>query len=47
MPTAEVKHKPKVCTQCGKVETYNWKRHWKRKHPGLEVIELVLGETPI
>lgn len=36
----------KVCSICGKSETANWARHWKRQHPGTQISELLPGETP-
>jgi hypothetical protein len=39
-------HLLKVCAHCGKIETDNWTRHWKRNHPGLERMELVPGQVP-
>lgn len=37
-----------VCSQCGKAEGKNRKRHWERKHPqaGGEWKDLKVGETP-
>jgi hypothetical protein len=36
-------YKNKVCFICGKSEGAHWARHWKNRHPGIEVKELELG----
>ena len=42
------KHKRKICNRCGKVESYNWARHWKERHPTWqERKELKRGELPL
>ena len=40
-------HSHKVCRQCGKVESQNWKRHWSTRHPNQPIKELVDGELPL
>ena len=36
-------HKVKICAICGKAEGANWAYHWRTKHPGIEVKDLVPG----
>jgi len=39
-------HKHKVCAECGKSESDQWARHWKRRHPDQPKRELAPGEAP-
>ena len=36
-------HKVKICATCGKTEGKNWAYHWRTKHPGREIKELLPG----
>ena len=38
--------KVKICATCGKAEGANWAYHWRTKHPGAEVKELLPYQTP-
>jgi hypothetical protein len=42
------KHRRKICSRCGKVETNNWAKHWRERHPKVPVRkELVKGARPL
>jgi hypothetical protein len=39
-------NKLKVCAACGKAEGANWAYHWRTKHPGIEIEQLLPGQVP-